>query len=628
MSHNNKDTSFLRKRQPDCSNHEDEYTTQKKQNNSYQGNNNPTNMAQPNTFYQNQPQAQNFEAPLNVPYQQYNQFMTNNNDNSNMLQSPQNYMPSSYIMPQPIPPYPNQNNDTSVPYGNNYPFNMNMFNPYMYYNNQYQNNFYNNFNNNTNTNTAENAYENIPMNKFIRKSFDQKKQEFMTNSNRDTTKKKIPSSPNQKKKRKQKLNEKSKKQKLQDDQEFPTMNDAYNVPAQPKIKKKKRKRNKKNTNNLYTIPRLKLKQIYISKKITEELEKKKNPKQKKKNTDGNEDQNDFNKKHLKATKGSTYKLIEGVIEKGIQKKVKISRMKKSKDLFNKFNETKGQQGNINEYVQNTHATNNAQNKVNEEQEIIQKNISESYSNNCDNEVNKDTHKIEKIVDQAIEKTSDNLNFENIDKITDELYGYCEIEKQSYYSSLRYKKKLMFNNSDIVREGYGNSIEIREWVDHMLTNDLDTKVLTFINNLSYRQVQKRKIQPLKYKKRLAIGFKEVNKSLKSFQKEKMAKMIIFGVDIKKNPLENGTDTAVREIFNLCEKNDIPYVFSGTRREIGAAIYGKVLARPVKIAAIAVIDIMGYESEFKDIEKNHKAMKILFKDKYAEFISKDQFNDIKH
>ena len=48
---------------------------------------------------------------------------------------------------------------------------------------------------------------------------------------------------------------------------------------------------------------------------------------------------------------------------------------------------------------------------------------------------------------------------------------------------------------------------------------------------------------------------------------MAKLVIQAVDIRKNPLEHGTDESARKILKQCEEKNLPVLFSGTRKEIG-------------------------------------------------------------
>jgi len=126
-----------------------------------------------------------------------------------------------------------------------------------------------------------------------------------------------------------------------------------------------------------------------------------------------------------------------------------------------------------------------------------------------------------------------------------------------------------------------------------------------------------MQPLKYKRRLAIGFKEVSKSLKSFLPEKIAKLVILAVDIRKNPLVDGTDNMVRDILAQCSKKKVPVVYCGTRKEVGITIYGKTLTRPTKVSAVGIVDFMGFEEQFRGILDDLDEKRIDFKEKYVKF-----------
>jgi len=101
------------------------------------------------------------------------------------------------------------------------------------------------------------------------------------------------------------------------------------------------------------------------------------------------------------------------------------------------------------------------------------------------------------------------------------YPITEEEKKSLtdkQSQLNFKCKKLFNNSSGVKQGYEKNFEVREYVQNILSNEFDYKVLKFLNHLNFSQLLKKRIEPLKYKKRLLYGFNEVTKSLEMTRKE--------------------------------------------------------------------------------------------------------------
>jgi hypothetical protein len=90
-----------------------------------------------------------------------------------------------------------------------------------------------------------------------------------------------------------------------------------------------------------------------------------------------------------------------------------------------------------------------------------------------------------------------------------------VEKQS---QLTFRLKKIFNNSPEVKQGYDRNFEVREYIENTLTKEFDYGVLKFLNHLNFSQLLKKRIEPMKYKKRLVYGFNEVTKSLEMTRKE--------------------------------------------------------------------------------------------------------------
>jgi hypothetical protein len=86
------------------------------------------------------------------------------------------------------------------------------------------------------------------------------------------------------------------------------------------------------------------------------------------------------------------------------------------------------------------------------------------------------------------------------------------------NQLAFKLRKRLNNSSDVKKCYDSNFEIREYVENVQTKELDHRVLKFLNHLNFSQLLKKRLEPLKYKKRLVYGFNEVTKSLEMTRKE--------------------------------------------------------------------------------------------------------------
>jgi ribosomal protein L7Ae-like RNA K-turn-binding protein len=387
------------------------------------------------------------------------------------------------------------------------------------------------------------------------------------------------------------------KMNLGNNEMFPTIGEAYNLPLTEGQGKKKRRHRKKKISE-FCIPRLKLKLINISEQVQEEVLKQKTKKSgKSKGLLANQEATEkekSNKVHLRPTRGANFRYkmnYEGKIEKRDVKKRKPSKLKRSQTNFASYLEFKQTSG------------------VKKDDSII--NELPVDQEPAHPELQREDPGKE---DEISCKDDQNSQAQDLEEM---IHTFTEIDHQNYYSSMNYKIKTMFLSSAEVRPNYSNTVLVREWINHTLCDELDISVFTMINNLNFRQILKKKTQPLKFKRRLAIGFKEVSKSLKSFLPEKIAKLVLLAVDIRKNPLLDGTDNLVRDILAQCSKKKIPVIFCGTRKEVGVTIYGKALARPAKVSAVGVIDYMGFEDEFRTVVEDLDAKKIDFKEKYTKF-----------
>ena len=169
------------------------------------------------------------------------------------------------------------------------------------------------------------------------------------------------------------------------------------------------------------------------------------------------------------------------------------------------------------------------------------------------------------------------------------------------------------NSKEMRSSYPENIEIREYVDNILQDETERNILKLINTLSFRFQLKKKVNPLKCKKRLASGFGEVIRACNNRLESEVPKLVVIAVDIQRNPLSHGTDESVEELIELLHKKQIAYCFAGTRRELGGVLYGNMHTVPtVKCSCIGVVDFQGSEEAMKTILQQLEVCKKMFED----------------
>ena len=129
---------------------------------------------------------------------------------------------------------------------------------------------------------------------------------------------------------------------------------------------------------------------------------------------------------------------------------------------------------------------------------------------------------------------------------------------------------------------------------MLSDDMDRRLALLINRLNYRYQLKKALSPMKARKRILSGVKEVLKAIKSPLENNRPKLVVIAVDVERNPNPNGSDQEVANLVDRCSEQGIPYIFGLTRGELGICLYGKVMHKmKVRCTCIGVIDYVGYE-----------------------------------
>ena len=132
---------------------------------------------------------------------------------------------------------------------------------------------------------------------------------------------------------------------------------------------------------------------------------------------------------------------------------------------------------------------------------------------------------------------------------------------------------------------------REYVNQVLTQDLDLAVQELLDKLKfYYQRKKQEKTNKKISKRYVKGFKECLKR----SKDGTLKMLIMAPDIEKIEGEGGLNSLIDDLLQSCESHNIPIVFALSMRTLGQIVINSA-------ALISVIGILDYSATEKLFEK---------------------------
>ena len=142
--------------------------------------------------------------------------------------------------------------------------------------------------------------------------------------------------------------------------------------------------------------------------------------------------------------------------------------------------------------------------------------------------------------------------------------------------------------------------------------------TFIIKLRDVYYKKKNIAPLKVKKRIIGGMREIEKYLKL--NEILVLFVVPYIE-KVVDVKNSLDERLIKIFNECNKKEIPIFFGLNKYKLGQISRKKVSA----ISMLGIINVEGMENELKNIIKIGNELK---KQWYLEnYDKKESFNDNK-
>jgi ribosomal protein L7Ae-like RNA K-turn-binding protein len=145
---------------------------------------------------------------------------------------------------------------------------------------------------------------------------------------------------------------------------------------------------------------------------------------------------------------------------------------------------------------------------------------------------------------------------------------------------------------------------REYVNHILTQDLDNALQELLEKLVFfYQRKKEQKSNKKVQKRYVKGFKECIKKCNSNE----IKCVVIAPNIEKVEAEGGLDEIVYQLINLCNSKAIPVVFGLSMRLIG----GLIINNAALLSVVGIIDYSAAETLYQKVIQISQRNKQLYK-----------------
>ena len=175
-----------------------------------------------------------------------------------------------------------------------------------------------------------------------------------------------------------------------------------------------------------------------------------------------------------------------------------------------------------------------------------------------------------------------------------------------------------DNKNNENDNKGSKKPIREYVDQILDKNFEKIFSNFIIKLRDVYYKKKSIAPLKAKKRIVVGMREIEKHIKL--NELLVLFVVPYIE-KVVDVKNSLDERLIEIFKQCHKKEIPIFFGLTKFKLGQIARKKVSS----ISMLGIINVEGMENDLKNIIKLGNELKQKW---YLEnYVQKESFNDNK-
>nr|CAB3265946.1 selenocysteine insertion sequence-binding protein 2-like [Phallusia mammillata] len=166
----------------------------------------------------------------------------------------------------------------------------------------------------------------------------------------------------------------------------------------------------------------------------------------------------------------------------------------------------------------------------------------------------------------------------------------------------------------VIENIGSSVpqihsrRYREYCSQVLDKRIDETCTIILQKLVQFQDRLYQKDPMKAKmrRRLVMGIREVTKHLKL----KKLKCVIVSPNLEKIQSKGGLDDALQQILDMCESQNVTYVFALGRKAMGRAV-----SKLVPVSIVGIFDYSGAEDQYKEM----CSLVIEAQQKYKEMVS---------
>ena len=223
---------------------------------------------------------------------------------------------------------------------------------------------------------------------------------------------------------------------------------------------------------------------------------------------------------------------------------------------------------------------------------------------------------------------------NIDKTNMDVVNLLMPNEQANNFLKKYQGLSQYPQNQIKNDNYKNidsnisKKPVREYVDQVLDKDFEKLFSNFIIKLRDIYYKKKSVAPLKAKKRVLLGMREIEKKLRL--NEVLLLFVVPYIE-KVTDVKNSLDERLLQIFSTCHKKNIPIFFGLNKFKLGQIARKKFAG----ITMLAIINVEGMENELKNIveignefrekwyEKNSKNKEIFKDNKYIQFELFDKY-----
>jgi len=170
--------------------------------------------------------------------------------------------------------------------------------------------------------------------------------------------------------------------------------------------------------------------------------------------------------------------------------------------------------------------------------------------------------------------------------------------QQNYSKIENNNNINGNNLHLKNQV--SKKPIREYVDQFLDKEFEKVFSAFICKLRDIYYKKKSVAPLKAKKRIVVGMREIEKNLKL---NNVLLLFVVPYIEKVVDVKNSLDERLIRIFDNCHKKEIPIFFGLNKFKLGQISRKKLSS----ISMLGIVNVEGMENELKNIIKKGEELK---------------------